>query len=264
MKTKDIGRLVLYTDVIASTQFPLSKKLSHGFAVIARKQTRGRGRGQNEWLSPPGCVTFSIQLHVPLNSTFGGSLPLLQHFIMAAIVSAVRSKEGYENIDLGIKWPNDLYMFSAVKIGGIVVSTIVEEKIAIVNVGCGINLNNENPTTCLNNVIKRYNKEHSKNLPPFIYEEFIAGIFNEIERIFDIVQKGDLDYFYKLYDKFWLHGNSEITVCTKDSNLRKVRVLGIDEYGYLKVKSDEGIVSSVQPDGNSFDMLKGLIAPKIN
>lgn len=39
--------------------------------------------------------------------------------------------------------------------------------------------------------------------------------------------------------------------------------MGIDEFGYLKVCSEDGTISSVQPDGNSFDMMKGLIAPKL-
>lgn len=39
-------------------------------------------------------------------------------------------------------------------------------------------------------------------------------------------------------------------------------MIGIDEYGYLKVKLTGGGVEVVQPDGNSFDMLKGLIIPK--
>jgi len=38
--------------------------------------------------------------------------------------------------------------------------------------------------------------------------------------------------------------------------------VGIDDYGFLKVKLPNGAVETVQPDGNSFDMLKGLIVPK--
>lgn len=50
---------------------------------------------------------------------------------------------------------------------------------------------------------------------------------------------------------------------TPDGNVKDVTIIGIDEYGFLKVKSKDGSTTSVQPDGNSFDMLKGLIAPKI-
>jgi len=40
--------------------------------------------------------------------------------------------------------------------------------------------------------------------------------------------------------------------------------VGIDDYGFLKVKLANGTIETVQPDGNSFDMLKGLIVPKYN
>lgn len=63
---------------------------------------------------------------------------------------------------------------------------------------------------------------------------------------------------------FLIFRDSEISVATKDNQSRKVKIVGIDDFGYLTVKSVDGTVSAVQPDGNTFDMLKGLIAPKIN
>lgn len=44
---------------------------------------------------------------------------------------------------------------------------------------------------------------------------------------------------------------------------KSAKVLGIDDYGFLKIQLDDGqTMDSVQPDGNSFDMLRGLILPK--
>ena len=39
-------------------------------------------------------------------------------------------------------------------------------------------------------------------------------------------------------------------------------VVGIDKYGYLRVKKKDGDVLSLQPDGNSYDIMKGLIVKK--
>ena len=58
--------------------------------------------------------------------------------------------------------------------------------------------------------------------------------------------------------------DSEISVITREGRTRKVKIVGIDDFGYLKVLTPDGRMSEVQPDGNTFDMLKGLIAPKIN
>lgn len=43
-----------------------------------------------------------------------------------------------------------------------------------------------------------------------------------------------------------------------------VKIVGIDEFGYLKVQLENGKEESVLPDGNTFDMLQGLIVPKFN
>ena len=47
-----------------------------------------------------------------------------------------------------------------------------------------------------------------------------------------------------------------------DDRLENVIVTGIDENGYLLVKSEQGIVHMVMPDGNSFDALRGLVTVK--
>lgn len=44
---------------------------------------------------------------------------------------------------------------------------------------------------------------------------------------------------------------------------KSAKILGIDDFGFLKIQLDENQkIESVQPDGNSFDMLRGLIIPK--
>ncbi|GJQ79840.1 Hcs [Trypoxylus dichotomus] len=264
LETKEIGRLVIYSDVMTSSQDVLTHKLVNGLVVITRQQTKGMGRSGNVWLSPVGCAMFSIQLHIPIQSTLGRSLPLVQHIVMLSVVSAIRSLQGHQDLEIAIKWPNDLYAYSRVKIGGLIVNSQVSKDVAIANVGVGVNLDNANPTISLNDIIGKYNVDHGTTLPAIAYERYFALVFNELERIMDIIQSGDLDYFYQLYYKYWLHSDSEISVTTKDSQPRKVKIVGIDDYGYLTVKSPDGTISAVQPDGNTFDMLKGLIAPKIN
>lgn len=44
---------------------------------------------------------------------------------------------------------------------------------------------------------------------------------------------------------------------------QKAKVIGLDDFGFLKVQSQDGISFSVHPDGNSFDMLRGLVSPKV-
>lgn len=60
-----------------------------------------------------------------------------------------------------------------------------------------------------------------------------------------------------------LFSGAHITVLSSTGETRKAIITGLDDYGFLTVRSEDGTLSSVQPDGNTFDMMKGLIAPKI-
>ncbi|XP_047353177.1 biotin--protein ligase isoform X2 [Vespa velutina] len=262
LKTKDLGRLVIYADILTSSMNVVNgQKLQHGLVVIPYQQTQGRGRNKNVWLSPKGCAMFTIQLHIPKNSYLGVHISILQHLVIVGIVSAVTSVPGYEGLDLRVKWPNDIYVGKSTKIGGIIVTSHYDMSLIICNAGVGVNLSNSTPTCCINDVIAEYNKVKKTNLPLLSYERYFALAFSEIEYLLDIVQSGNIDYFFQIYYKFWLHTDTEVTIVSSNGDSELVKILGIDEYGFLKVRGNKGNTFSVQPDGNSYDLLKNLIKP---
>lgn len=165
-----------------------------------------------------------------------------------------------------------MYANGTTKIGGLIVTTTIDGSNAICNVGVGLNLQNGSPTICINDLIRDFNRlsteESLETLEP---EKLFAKIFNELERLIDQVESsGNLETFYDLYYHLWLHSEQEVQVQVQDSkqSIKSGVVSGIDEYGYLKVVISEGGDASeelsVHPDGNSFDMLRGLILPKFN
>lgn len=265
LKTNYIGRLVIYAPIISTSMNVISElELTDGIVVLVRQQTEGVGRSNNQWLSPLGCAMFSLQLHLSLDSSLGGRLPLLQHIIGLALVNTLKGNPTYKDLDVRLKWPNDIYANGVQKIGGLIVKTTMIGSKVIANIGCGINLDNEKPTTCINSMISEYNMINRTNIPILKYEEFIALTFNEIERILEKVKSGDFDYFYELYYEHWLHDLQKVIICDTFGSQQEAIVIGIDEIGYLRVRTVDGKIETVQPDGNSFDMLQGLIVPKYN
>ncbi|XP_059610986.1 uncharacterized protein LOC132257934 [Phlebotomus argentipes] len=266
LSTESVGRLVIYVPIITSSMAVVDGlRLGHGVVVIPRHQTQGVGRSANQWLSPDGCLMFTVQLCVPLASRLGRRISLVQHLVATAMVSAVHGLgQGYQDLDIRLKWPNDIYANGTVKIGGLITTSVVEGQTAVCNIGCGFNLDNSNPTLCLNDLIREQNVQTKGKLPLLHYERMLALMFNEIERIFNTVQDGSpgLDYLYELYYKFWLHSGVEVEIVNDKGEHRNAKVIGIDDFGYLKVQTDGKRAESVHPDGNSFDMLKGLILPK--
>ncbi|XP_026672843.1 biotin--protein ligase [Ceratina calcarata] len=262
LKTSELGRLVIYADVMTSSMDVFNgHKLRHGLAVIVRQQTNGKGRGTNVWLNPEGSATFTLQLHIKMNTIVGQRISILQHLISVAIISAFKSQPGYEELDLRLKWPNDIYVGN-IKIGGMLITTQVLSNLLVCNVGIGFNLFNTEPTICIKDIINEFNRTFGKNVKMISYEQYFAIVFNEIERWLDVMQSGDVDLFLDAYYEYWMHSDTEVTVLSASGTSQNVKILGIDEFGYLRVRGEDGTLFSVHPDGNTFDCLKGLIAPK--
>ncbi|CAH1132028.1 unnamed protein product [Ceutorhynchus assimilis] len=264
LDTKYIGRLVVYSDVLTSSQALLQhNQLTHGVAVVCRQQLVGVGRSKNKWISPPGSAPFTLQLHISTITNLGKSQGLVQHLIMVAAVKAVRRLTGNnKNIKLGIKWPNDLYIDGCVKVGGAIVTGTTLGELSSLNIGCGLNLSNSNPTTCINDVIRDVNAKTGSNIPEITHEKYFAQVFNETEKLINRFQLGDVEYFYEYYYDCWLHKDAAVTITTAEGKFERVKIVGIDDQGFLKVKTSRGTSKSVQPDGNSFDIMKGLISIK--
>ena len=57
-----------------------------------------------------------------------------------------------------------------------------------------------------------------------------------------------------------LHSNSVVKLASRGDE--EVVIVGISEYGYLQVRTQTGELLTLQPDGNSFDIIKNLIVMK--
>ncbi|XP_013414151.1 biotin--protein ligase [Lingula anatina] len=260
--TRVLGQGVLYSDVMQSTMPVLDGLLFSvpediGLIAIAGQQTSGKGRGENTWLSPRGCALFTLHLRIPLKSKLGQRLAFIQHITSAAVVEAVTSMPGYQDICLRLKWPNDIYYNNVIKLGGVIVNSTIMHGVVHAVIGCGFNVSNSNPTICINDIIKQYNQENGTSLPLCSTEQLIALAVTALERLVDLFQTEGVDAFLKIYYKYWLHSGAQIQL-EREGNL-EVEVTGLDEHGYLLVQAASGRCLSVQPDSNSFDMMKNLI-----
>jgi biotin--protein ligase len=84
----------------------------------AAQQVKGTGRGNNVWVSPEGCLMFSVQV---VHRNYA-TLVHAQYIMALSIVDAVRSRPEYKDIDLRIKWPNDIY-WNKTKVAGVLVNS---------------------------------------------------------------------------------------------------------------------------------------------
>jgi len=97
------------------------KKLFPPTTIAARKQTAGRGRGDNRWWSPDGCLMFTSLLDSGGYARHVAQLP--QAALVVGIALAELLSQYIDSIDVQLKWPNDVYVRGR-KIAGILVEGI--------------------------------------------------------------------------------------------------------------------------------------------
>ncbi|MCX7374637.1 MAG: biotin--[acetyl-CoA-carboxylase] ligase [Alphaproteobacteria bacterium] len=101
-----------------------------GHAILARRQTAGRGTHGRSWNSPPGNLHLSVLLRpdAPLRD-------VPRHALLAAV--ALHDTAGPHT---QLKWPNDL-MLDGAKVAGILLEAGADgPRIAWLSVGFGVNL----------------------------------------------------------------------------------------------------------------------------
>jgi len=112
----------------------------HLTTVVAGIQTRGRGRLQRQWLSEAGGVYMTVIVRP--------DIPLLLcsrvNFIASlAMTRLLRDRYG---IDAWAKWPNDILAGGKKLLGMLSEMEIAGDMTAHINIGMGINVNND-PTS---------------------------------------------------------------------------------------------------------------------
>lgn len=109
-----------------------------GAVIIAEEQTGGRGRQGKSFHSPAGKgIWMSLILRPQIPLQFTPQLTLL------SAVALCRAMKRMSEVDLGIKWPNDI-LYEDKKVCGILIESSAEdERLVHVIAGVGISVNLE-------------------------------------------------------------------------------------------------------------------------
>ncbi|CAF4110965.1 unnamed protein product [Rotaria sp. Silwood2] len=107
---------------------------SNGAIVIAREQSEGQGRGNNQWTSPLGCALFNVYFDIDLQSLLGQRLSLLQLLASVAVLQAIERTPEYKALNVQIKWPNDIFIGNDfTKLGGILATSSISGNCASIS-----------------------------------------------------------------------------------------------------------------------------------
>ncbi|MDO9528233.1 MAG: biotin--[acetyl-CoA-carboxylase] ligase [Syntrophales bacterium] len=237
-----IGNRVHFLKEVDSTNIYASRLAvagaPEGTVVIADCQTKGKGRMDRVWQSPPGSNIYtSIILRPSVETAMAPQITLVAGVAVAGFLSE------YCPEDVTLKWPND------VQIGGKKICGILTEmktssgKVDFVIVGIGINVR-----------IKKedFHKEFRDNSTSLIEE-----VGRDISRFdFTIRLYGSLEKWYKRFlsegfgpirDEWTKYAGiigKDIKVVLRD-DIQAGKAVGIDEYGALLIFDEKEKIKRV-------------------
>jgi len=290
-----LGHTLLTAFSLASTQVLLKENFNAfpvGTVMVADEQGAGKGRGGNVWTSPVGCLMFSFTCQVKDGTT----LPFLQYVVALSIVQAVQveaaralsttfvDSSSLDVVDVRLKWPNDVYGPQGVKIGGVLCESTycMVEKTFNVTVGCGLNVSNTEPTTCVTDIItaRRTQPEAREDGRPTDTdaampgrEVMLAAIMNTLEANLSTFRREGFPALEAAYLRHWLHTDQIVTLAepvesaspSARNQTRRIphTIRGLTASGYLLAEDGDGQRFELHPDGNSLDFFTGLVRKKL-
>lgn len=138
------GKNVVFRQQVGSTN-DVARQLAEdhapeGTLVIAEEQTAGRGRLGRTWESPAGVSLMQSILFRPTIEAGQAN-----RLVMAVGLAAAEGCEAVAGVPIDVKWPNDLQIADRKVAGILPESALVEDQLAWVVVGIGINVNQEFP-----------------------------------------------------------------------------------------------------------------------
>jgi BirA family biotin operon repressor/biotin-[acetyl-CoA-carboxylase] ligase len=109
----------------------------HLTVVVAGRQQKGRGRLRRVWLSSEGGLYFTMVIRPEIPTALTSRV----NFFAALILAQTLQK--MFQIDAKVKWPNDI-LIGGKKLSGMLSEMEAEaDMVTFVNVGLGINVNND-------------------------------------------------------------------------------------------------------------------------
>jgi BirA family biotin operon repressor/biotin-[acetyl-CoA-carboxylase] ligase len=225
LDTDYIGRNFIYSDEVESTNsMLLASKDSNqnGTVLLAEFQSKGRGRKEREWVSSSGQnLTFSILLKGEFKEQ---KINLINFSAAIAVAQAI---ENLYQLDVELKWPNDVLIHKK-KIAGILLESVSKaNKISRVVVGIGINVNQPNfPGQFeIHSIASR--------------EKLLSEVLNNFEELLEISKKSGKKVLADWRNRCKMLGERIKIV---DGDLVKVGIFeDIDENGFLILRNGEKI-----------------------
>ncbi len=248
LKTESLGKVIRYQDELKSTNSTLlelgEKGASEGTVVITDRQTQGRGRLEHSWISPAGKNLYISILFRP--EIVAKDAPVFTLIASIALVEVIQ-KLGLD--DVNIKWPNDIRIVGK-KVSGVLTEMRPRREMAdfiVVGIGVNINMSRDEINSEMGD-IATIATSIKENLGKDVDRaKFAADLLLELEKWYKVFTnrgRGKTTIISEWSSK-WGDKDKRVNVTISDEEQFEGKAVGIDENGYLIVKTDSGETTKV-------------------
>ena len=206
--------------------------------IIAKSQTKGKGRHGKIWLSNKGNFTGSVIFFPTVKRSY---FHLFGFFFGVALYNTIK-KILKDNIDMRLKWPNDLIIENK-KVAGILLETIHtrnEVRLGLI-AGIGVNLTSSpNLETKTRKIYDTgYISKYTKNAidPVSFFKDFNDELINLESYIYE----NNLNTILEFWQKKSYGRGSIVHFSDEKGKIKKGRFLGLDELGGLMIDDISGV-----------------------
>ncbi len=209
-----------------------SEKITDYTAVVAKKQTQGRGQMGTVWNSESSKnLTFSVFKDV---SEFS-----LKHPFYISIVTSlalIKTLQNFSISKLSIKWPNDILSENK-KICGILIENVIKHnQLNASIIGIGLNVNQTE--------FKDLPKASSlKVISGYVYDldEITHIILTHLKYYFDLLKAGDYKFLKDTYTDYLFRKNKPSTFKDEEGLVFSGFIKDISDSGNLQVLLEDNI-----------------------
>ena len=242
MTTLWAGKRVYFHKETESTnedaKYLAEEGMEHGSLVVADTQTGGKGRRGRTWVSPAGeSISMSLLLRPDFLPDKAPMLTLLMAISVAEVISGL-----HRELDVKIKWPNDVLVNNK-KVCGILTEMSAEpDYIHHVIVGVGINANQNFFPEELQDIATSLRIEKGEKVDR---TALIIGIMEYFEYYYGIFAEHlDVSDFVDIYDGYLINKGKEVRILDPKGEYTGVAE-GINDSGALIVKLSDGTIKTV-------------------
>ncbi len=237
--TGSLKHRCFYFNELPSTNTFLLKhvaELTSGDICIAEYQSLGRGRRGRNWVSPYGCHLYCSmywKLELGMSQTSG--------FSLVVACSLVKVLQSFGIDDLGVKWPNDIYLNNK-KLAGVLIemSGQVDSECHLV-VGIGINIS---MSQSQGDKIDQAWSDLSANPSCPSKTKLAIALQKQLHKDFSTFDELGLNAFLGRWQAVDVFFGKQVKLLMGDNQVQGV-CKGIDESGAILLETDEGIKAFV-------------------